>query len=112
MAHEYKSAVFDYFILSEDGKSFICKCKAKGDIEEECGKKMSSFTGGKPCLPSRASNLKRHLHRKHSVIFIKVSEKDRETLEKKKNLQDLQQHHHSKLSRLNLLHFLSQKRLK
>ena len=36
MAHKYKSAVFDYFILSEDGKSFIYKCKAKGDIEAEC----------------------------------------------------------------------------
>ena len=84
MAHKYKSAVFDYFILSEDGKSFICKCKAKGDIEEECGEMTSSFTGGKPCSPSRASNLKRHLNRKHSDIFIKVSEKDRETLEKKK----------------------------
>ena len=35
MAHKYKSAVIDYFILSEDGKSFTCKCKAKGDIEEE-----------------------------------------------------------------------------
>ena len=43
MPHKYKSAVFYYFILSEDGKSFICKCKAKGDTEEECGEKISSF---------------------------------------------------------------------
>ena len=68
-------------------------------------KKISSFTGGKPCSPSRASNLKKHLNRKHSNIFIKASEKDRETLEKRKYLQNLQHHHHSKLSRLNLLHF-------
>ena len=43
MAHKYKSAVFDYFILSEDAKSFICKCKAIGDIEEKCGEKISSL---------------------------------------------------------------------
>ena len=73
MAHKYKSTVFHYFILSEDGKSFICKCKAKGDIEEECDEKISSFTGGKPCSLSGASNLKRHLKRKHSDIVIKVS---------------------------------------
>ena len=46
------------------------KCKAKSDVEEECGKKISSFNGGKSCSPSRASNLKRHLNRKHSNIFI------------------------------------------
>ena len=55
MAHKYKSAVFDYF--KSRWKKFICKCKAKGDIEEECGEKISSFTGGKPCSRSRASNL-------------------------------------------------------
>ena len=50
MTHKYKSAAFDYFILSENGKSFICKCKTKGDREEECGEKISSFTGGKLLL--------------------------------------------------------------
>ena len=45
MAHKYKLAIFDYFILSEDGKSFIRKCKAKGDIEEECGENIRNFTG-------------------------------------------------------------------
>ena len=41
MAHKYKSAVFDYF--KSRWKKFICKCKAKGDIEEECGEKISSY---------------------------------------------------------------------
>ena len=102
MVHKYKLAVFDYFILSEGGKSFICKCKAKGDIEEECDEKISSFTGGKLCS-SRESNLKRLLNRKHSDIFIKVSEKDRETLEKK--FTELATASSQQVSRLNLLHF-------
>ena len=42
MAHKYKSAVFDYFILSEAEKSFICKCKVKVDIEE-CDEKDKQF---------------------------------------------------------------------
>ena len=54
------------------------------NTNEECGEKISSFTGGKPCSPSRASNLKRHLNRKHSDIFIKVRNKDRERSKKKK----------------------------
>ena len=58
MTHKYKSAVFDYFVVSENEKSFICKCKAKGDIEEECGEKIGSFTKGKPCSPSTASEQK------------------------------------------------------
>ena len=44
MAHKYKSGVSDYFILSKDGKSFICKCKAKDDIEEKCGEKIKKKT--------------------------------------------------------------------
>ena len=111
MAPKYKSAVLLYFIISEDGKSFICKCKAKGDIEEECGKKISSFTGGKPCSPLRVSNLKRHLNRKHSDVFIKVSDKDRETLEKRKHLQNLQQHYHSKFKQVKLTSFLISKKI-
>ena len=87
MAHKLKSAVFDYFKLSEDGKSFICKCKVKdkSDTEEreECGDKISSFTGGKSHSPTRASNLKRHLNRKHLDIFDEVNKEDEKNIIKK-----------------------------
>ena len=87
------------------------KCKAKGDIEEECGEKISSFTGGKPCSPSRTSNLKRHLNRKHSDIFIKVSEKDIETLKKKKTFTELGAASSQQVKQVELTSFLISKKI-
>ena len=75
-----KSAVFEYFSTSGDGKHFICQCgKSKDDSDDSddvCGAKISAYSAEGKHGPSRASNLKRHLKRHHSEAFSAVEKAD------------------------------------
>ena len=67
----------------------LCSVKSHGEEEEkECGEKISSFTGGKSHSPTRASNLKRHLNRKHKEIYEKVVQRDEQALKAKQGAKE------------------------
>lgn len=60
-----KSALFNYFKTTPDGKFYECQCYTKeGDTEQMCN---AQFTACK------TSNLKRHLHRNHPQILDEVN---------------------------------------
>ena len=71
-----KSSVHDYFILSEDGKNYLCQCEI--EVGKMCETKISSFCGKqKNAVPTRTFNLKRHLSRNHPEVMKIVDEKDK-----------------------------------
>ena len=76
-----KSAVFEHFTITTDGKYYQCQCIVKDDDGEKlCAAKISSFTNSeKKDAPSRASNLKRHLQRIHPKVLEEVNKKDTST---------------------------------
>lgn len=78
MSHrQKKSAVFEYFVLNEDKSFFVCQVKNGG---EQCKANISAYSASKEHkgnAPTRASNLKRHLQRKHLDIYKSVEEKDK-----------------------------------
>ena len=72
-----KSAVFEHYTITQDGKHFVCQCMANDPDENKCcGVKISTYTGKGKNAPTRASNLMRHLQRFHSELFKVVKDKD------------------------------------
>ena len=72
-----KSAVFEHFTITQDGKHFVCQCMTNDPDENKCcGVKISANAGKDKNTPTRASNLKRHLQRFHSELFKVVKNKD------------------------------------
>ncbi|XP_023222406.1 uncharacterized protein LOC111623902 [Centruroides sculpturatus] len=73
-----KSAVFEYYKLTTDGKYYQCKCIVENDDGKHvCEAKISAFASSeKKNAPTRAGNLKRHLQRLHPKILQEVNEKD------------------------------------
>lgn len=55
-------------------------------IQEDCGKKLSSFTRGKSHSPTRASNQEGHLNKKHLDIFKEINNKDEQTFQIKQGV--------------------------
>lgn len=76
---DYKSAVFDHFIV--DGSHYVCQCHLKNNVEKKCEARLSAVRGSGKNAPSRAANLKRHLLRFHSEILEIVHQKDKMILE-------------------------------
>ena len=71
-----KSAAFEYFTFSSDGKFYLCQCRIGDNDDEICNAKLSAFTGNdSKSAPTRAGNLKRHLQRLHPGVHTKVIEK-------------------------------------
>ena len=72
-----KSSAFDYFSISEDGKYFVCLCKIEKNEGQNCNATISTFYGCEKNVPTRTSNIKRHLQRHHANIYETVCEKDK-----------------------------------
>ena len=72
-----RSAAFDYFLISNDGKHYICQCNKEDSVEQLCAAKMSTNSDSKsPNLTGKTSNLKRYLQRFHPKIYELVIKKD------------------------------------
>ena len=86
-----KSAVYDYFTVSEDGEFYICQCDSETETKQvgkqaESEKKLceakfsvrASTSGDANAKTPKTSNLKRHLERYHKKIYDIVDTKDDE----------------------------------
>ena len=72
-----RSIAFNYFLISNDGKHYICRCKKEDSVEQLCAAKMSTNSDSKsPNLTGKTSNLKRHLQRFHPKIYELIIKKD------------------------------------
>lgn len=74
-----KSAVFEYFSLTEDGCYYVCQCHVPNSDEDDriCNAKISSKVSNSSS--SRAGNLKRHIKSFHPKIMNEINEKDTQT---------------------------------
>ena len=72
-----RSTAFDYFLISNDEKHYICQYKKEDSVKQLCAGKMSTNSDTKSAnLTDKTSNLKRHLQRFHPKIYELVIKKD------------------------------------
>ena len=74
MALKQRSSVFEHFTVTSDLKHYVCQCVTDQDDEETIS---ASGTAHRGHVPTRASNLRRHLECCHPDIFKLVQEKDK-----------------------------------